>query len=326
MSAWRESCWTEPSNCETYVYAHRGSRHLANSMTAEGSGGRRLGRGLKALISVPENEVAGGELIRIPISRIRPNPFQPRKSFNPEQLADLEASLTASGLLQPIAVRRMGDAFELIAGERRLRAAANIGWTEIPAIIKDLDDRSSLVMALVENLQRMDLNPIDEARGYQRLVDEFGFTHQQIAESTAKDRATITNLLRVLSLPESVIKLVADGSLSTGHAKALASLSSPAAIALANEIVASGLSVRATEARARSPVSTGKPKPTPKPATATQSNPAVRGLENELRRHLQTDIQLQMTPDGKGSLRIAFYSQEDLERLIDLVLPHYRDT
>ena len=295
-------------------------------MTPDGPGGRRLGRGLKALISVPESEVAGGELIRISISRIRPNPFQPRKSFNPEQLADLEASLAASGLLQPIAVRRMGDAFELIAGERRLRAATNIGWTEIPAIIKDLDDRSSLVMSLVENLQRTDLNPIEEARGYQRLADEFGFTHQQIAESTAKDRATITNLLRILSLPDAVIKLVADGTLSAGHAKALASLSGPAALALAQEITAGGLSVRATEARTRSPASTDKRKQTARSAAPAQPNPAVRGLENELRRHLQTDVQLQMTPDGKGSLRIAFYSQDDLERLIDLVLPHYRDT
>ena len=295
-------------------------------MTADGPGGRRLGRGLKALISVPENEVAGGELIRIPISRIRPNPFQPRKSFNPEQLADLEASLAASGLLQPIAVRRMGDAFELIAGERRLRAAANIGWTEIPAIIKDLDDRSSLVMALVENLQRTDLNPIDEARGYQRLADEFGFTHQQIAESTAKDRATITNLLRILSLPESVIKLVVDGSLSTGHAKALASLSGAAALALANEVVASGLSVRATEARIRTPASSDKRRQTGPATPRSQPNAAVHALENGLRRHLQTDIQLQVAPDGKGFLRIAFYSQEDLERLTDLILPHHRDT
>src|SRR4051812_34821060 len=219
----------------------------------DGAGGRRLGRGLKALISVPDAELAGGELIRIPLSRIRPNPFQPRKSFNPEELADLEASLAASGLLQPIAVRRVGDAYELIAGERRLRAATNLGWTEIPALIKDLDDRSSLVMALVENLQRSDLNPIDEARGYLRLAEEFGFTHQQIADSTAKDRATISNLLRLLSLPESVIQMVADGQISTGHAKALVSLPANAAHALATEIVARSLSVRATEERARVP-------------------------------------------------------------------------
>jgi ParB family transcriptional regulator, chromosome partitioning protein len=296
-------------------------------MSADGPGGRRLGRGLKALISVPETEVAGGELIRIPISRIRPNPFQPRKSFNPEQLADLEASLAASGLLQPIAVRRMGDAFELIAGERRLRAATNLGWTEIPAIIKDLDDRSSLVMALVENLQRTDLNPIDEARGYQRLADEFGYTHQQIAESTAKDRATITNLLRILSLPEPVIKLIADGRLTTGHAKALASLPGPAALSLANEIVALGLSVRATEERTRLPGAPEKRKRTLQATAAPiQPNAAVKSLENDLRRRLQTDVQLQVGGDGKGVLKISFYSQDDLERLIDVILPQFRNT
>jgi ParB family transcriptional regulator, chromosome partitioning protein len=296
-------------------------------MSADGMGGRRLGRGLKALISVPEAEVAGGELIRIPISRIRPNPFQPRKSFDPESLADLEASLAASGLLQPIAVRRMGDAYELIAGERRLRAATNLGWAEIPAIVKDLDDQSSLVMALVENLQRTDLNPIDEARGYQRLADEFGYTHQQIAESTAKDRATITNLLRILSLPEPVIKLIAEGRLSTGHAKALASLPGPAALTLANEIVALGLSVRATEERARVPaLAERKKRSLPSAAPVAQPNAAVKGIENDLRRRLQTDVQLQMTSDGKGSLKISFYSQDDLERLIDLILPGFRDT
>lgn len=297
-------------------------------MTADGAGGRRLGRGLKALISVPEAEVAGGELIRIPISRIRPNPFQPRKSFNPEQLADLEASLAASGLLQPITVRRMGDAFELIAGERRLRAATNLGWTEIPAILKDLDDRSSLVMALVENLQRTDLNPIDEARGYQRLVEEFGYTHQQIAESTAKDRATITNLLRILSLPDPVLALIADGRLSTGHAKALASLAGPAALALANEIVALGLSVRATEERARAPGSATEKRKRPQsaPPSSAQPSAAAKSIENDLRRQLQTDVQLQVGPDGKGTLKISFYSQDDLERLIDVMLPSFRDT
>ena len=296
--------------------------------TSDGSGGRRLGRGLKALISVPETETSGGELIRIPVSRIRPNPFQPRKSFDPDELADLEASLAASGLLQPIAVRRMGDAFELIAGERRLRAATNIGWTEIPAVIKDLDDRSALVMALVENLQRSDLNPIDEARGYQRLADEFGYTHQQIAESTSKDRVTITNLLRILSLPDPVIKLVADGQITAGHAKALASLGGPAALALANEIVAHGLSVRATEERVRAP----KPAPETPKRTGTPPGPsrpldaAAKSLVDEMRRRFQTDIGLELGKDGKGALKISFYSRDDLERLIDILLPHYRDS
>jgi ParB family chromosome partitioning protein len=232
--------------------------------------------------------------------------------------------MAASGLLQPVSVRRVGDAFELIAGERRLRAATNLGWTEIPALIKDLDDRSSLVMALVENLQRSDLNPIDEARGYLRLVEEFDFTHQQIAESTGKDRATISNLLRILTLPAAVIAMVADGKLSTGHAKALASMPGSAATNLAHEIVAHGLSVRAAEEKARAPQAGGKPR-RPDPAIAHPKDAAVASIENALRRKLQTDVSLQVTADGKGSLRIQFYGQEDLERLIDLVMPEYRD-
>lgn len=295
------------------------------------SDARRLGRGLKALIPVPDAEApapAPNELARIPIARIKPSPFQPRKTFDPEQLADLESSLAANGLLQPIAVRRLGDHYELIAGERRLRAATNLGWTEIPALVKDMDDRSSLVMALVENLQRTDLNPIEEARGYLRLYEEFGFTHQQIAEATSKDRATITNQLRILSLPEQVISLVASGRLSAGHAKALASLQGPAAIALANEIIAHGLSVRATEERSRAPgVPTRKSGPAPAAAPpAASQDPAVRAIENELRRRLQTDVSLQVAKDGKGTLKVSFYSQDDLERLIDILLPHYRDT
>lgn len=295
-------------------------------MSADGSGGRRLGRGLKALISVPDEQPSGGELIRIPLSRIRPNPFQPRKTFNTEELAELEASLATSGLLQPIAVRRVGDAFELIAGERRLRAATNLGWTEIPALIKDLDDRSSLVMALVENLQRSDLNPIDEARGYLRLAEEFGFTHQQIADSTGKDRATISNLMRLLSLPEPVIQMVAQGQLSTGHAKALAALPGSAAIALAREIVAHGLSVRAVEEKARAPGLAERKKKDAGGSPAPKVDPAAQAIESAFRKRLQTDVHLSASPDGKGHLKIQFYSHEDLERVMDLIIPGFRDT
>lgn len=295
-------------------------------MSADGSGGRRLGRGLKALISVPDDQPSGGELVRIPVSRIRPNPFQPRKTFNPEQLAELEASLAASGLLQPIAVRRVGDAFELIAGERRLRAATNLGWTEIPALIKDLDDRSSLVMALVENLQRSDLNPIDEARGYLRLADEFGFTHQQIADSTGKDRATISNLMRLLSLPETVIHMVAEGKLSTGHAKALAALPGAAAITLAREIVAHGLSVRAVEEKARGPGAAERKRKDSSGSPPTKVDAAAVAIESAFRKRLQTDVHLSAGPDGKGFLKIQFYSHEDLERVMDMIIPGFRDT
>jgi ParB family transcriptional regulator, chromosome partitioning protein len=293
----------------------------------EGSGGRRLGRGLKALISVPEDAPVGGELIRVPLSKVRPNPFQPRKTFNPEELAELEASLAASGLLQPITVRRSGDAFELIAGERRLRAATNLGWTEIPALVKDIDDRSSLVLALVENLQRSDLNPVDEARGYQRLADEFEFTHQQIADSTGKDRATISNLLRLLTLPEAVIQMVANGQLSTGHAKALVPLPGSAAISLAREIVAHGLSVRTVEERARGAGASDRKKREPGASRrAEKRDSAAAGIEDAFRKRLQTDVHLVADQAGKGHLKIQFYSHDDLERVMDIIMPGFRDT
>jgi ParB family chromosome partitioning protein len=293
---------------------------------SEGSGGRRLGRGLKALISVPDEAPTGGDLVRIPISRIRPNPFQPRKTFNADELAELQASLAASGLLQPITVRRAGDAYELIAGERRLRAATNLGWEEIPALIKDLDDRSSLVMALVENLQRSDLNPIDEARGYQRLAEEFEFTHQQIAESMGKERATISNLLRLLTLPDSVIRMVADGHLSTGHAKALVAMPGAMAVSLAREVVAQGLSVRAVEERARGgALPLDRKKKDSSPAKPDKRDAAAVAIEDAFRKRLQTDVQLVADQDGKGHLRIQFYSHDDLERVIDIIMPGFRD-
>src|SRR4051812_14437174 len=184
----------------------------------------RLGKGLGALLSAAQErapEVPASDLQVIPVSRIRANPFQPRRVFNPEELAELEASLKASGLLQPITVRRQGDAFELIAGERRLRAATNLGWTEISAIVREFDDQTMLVLALVENLQRSNLNPIEEARGYRRLIEEFRLTQQQVGEAVGKDRTTITNLLRVLALPEGIQQKVESGVLSLGHARAL---------------------------------------------------------------------------------------------------------
>ena len=212
---------------------------------------RRLGRGLEALIPGAGGHSAGAanaapasDLQRIAISRIRPNPFQPRREFDASELSELQASLKASGLLQPISVRRRGDAYELIAGERRLRAATNLGWTEISAIVREFDDQTMLVLALVENLQRANLNAIDEARGYKRLIDEFGLTQQQVADVVAKDRTTVTNLLRVLSLPAEVQSLVESGDLSVGHARALLALPADcSALGFAHEAVAGGLSV-----------------------------------------------------------------------------------
>jgi ParB family transcriptional regulator, chromosome partitioning protein len=292
---------------------------------------RRLGRGLEALISnaAAPGTAGSSDLRKVPISRIRPNPYQPRREFDPKDLADLESSLKASGLLQPITVRRRGEAYELIAGERRLRAATNLGWTEIPAIIRDFDDQTLLVLALVENLQRADLNAIEEARGYQRLIAEFQLTQQQVAEAVGKDRSTVANLLRILTLPESVIALVEKAHLSAGHARALLSLSDEREmLALAQEIVARGLSVREAEQRAKA-ASPGKPSASDKGSNAgagiTRSHESyARAAEEELRRYLQTDVQVSLASPERGSLKISFYSAEDFERLLDLVLREQR--
>jgi ParB family transcriptional regulator, chromosome partitioning protein len=293
---------------------------------------RRLGRGLEALIasSSSPTTTAGSDLQQIALSRVRPNPFQPRRDFDPADLAELEASLKASGLLQPITVRRRGDAFELIAGERRLRAATNLGWSEITAIVRDFDDRTLLVLALVENLQRADLNPIDEARGYRRLIDEFQLTQQQVADAVAKDRTTITNLLRVLALPGSVQRMVEDGTLSLGHARALLALEAgDLASRVAQESVARAMSVRQLEQYVRelngAPAPAGSPKAQRTQARpGVESNPAVRSLEDSLRRYLQTDVRIQLSGEAKGRVEVSFYSNDDLDRILELILREHR--
>ena len=301
---------------------------------------RRLGRGLEALISTarqqretspseaPATAPAGSDLQRVRITDISPNHFQPRRNFTEAELSELEASLRANGLLQPITVRPKGQGkWELVAGERRLRAATRLGWTEIPAVVRDFDDRAMLTLALVENLQRSDLNALEEAEGYQRLIDEFGLTQQQVADAVGKDRTTITNLLRVLSLPPAIREMVENGLLSTGHARALLAIRDPRQQQeLAREVVAKQLSVRQTEARARGDLGeTAAPQragtaPAASAATPRSVDPAVRRLEEQLRRRLQTDVSIQQTGDGKGTVRVAFYSADDLERLLDLML------
>src|SRR5258705_1991975 len=196
---------------------------------------RRLGRGLEALIPGASlmappplaGTIAAGpasDYQRLTISSIRPNPYQPRREFDEDELAELQSSLKANGLPQPKNVRRTSVGFELISGERRLPAATRLGWTDIPAVIRDVDDRTLLTLALVENLQRADLNAVEEARGYRRLSEEFGYTHAQIAEAIGKDRTSITSLLRILQLPPAVLDFVEKGRLSAGHARALVAL------------------------------------------------------------------------------------------------------
>lgn len=287
---------------------------------------RRLGRGLEALIataSAPPSQGERGTPQRVPLGQIRPNPYQPRKEFRPEDLQELKASLEANGLLQPIVVRPVtGGGYELIAGERRLRAATQLGWPDIPVVVRDIDDRTLLTLALVENLQRTDLNAVEEAEGYQRLIEEFGLTQLQVAEIIGKDRSTIANTLRVLQLPATVRRLVQQGELTLGHARALLMLDDDRAIAdAAREAVTKGLSVRDLEARAR------KRRPDrrrPVVKSGTRSYPQIERLEAELRKVLQTDINITVSRDYRGSIAISFYSEEDLDRLLDLILGERR--
>lgn len=278
---------------------------------------RRLGRGLEALLASRQTEPAPEErsaLRTLPLAQIRPNPYQPRQEFRPEDLADLEASLRATGLLQPVTVREAGSGFELIAGERRLRAAERLGWSEIPAMVKAVDDQTLLTLALVENLQRADLNALEEAEGYQRLVDEFGLTQQQVADLVGRDRTTVTSTLRLLNLPASVRRLIQDRVLTAGHGRALLALGNEREMAeLARDAMDHEWSVRETERRVRALVE--RP---PKPESAAgDTRPAeVRRTEDHLRRHFGTDVDIRLKGQSKGEIRIAFYSSDDFERLL----------
>lgn len=306
---------------------------------------RRLGRGLEALLAARptaaapaaatggvEGERAGeaaSEMQRIKVAQVRPNPFQPRKEFRAEELAELEASLRSTGLLQPITVRPVsGGGYELIAGERRLRAAQRIGWTEIPALVKEIDDRTAATLALVENLQRSDLNAVEEAEGYQRIMQEFSLTQQQVADVVGKDRTTVANTMRVLQLPASVRRMVQDGQLTLGHARALLALGNDLRIVdLAREVVAQGMSVREVEKRAReSRAGGGAAGPTGATGGRGEGSgggsrdPEARRIEDLLRRYLQTDVHLSVGAKQRGEIRIMFYSNDDLERVLDLVM------
>jgi ParB family chromosome partitioning protein len=297
---------------------------------------RRLGRGLDALLATRVAPAApavatvvqeSGEVLRsLAIEEIRPNPFQPRKEFRPEELAELESSLRTNGLLQAITVRpaSSGHGYELIAGERRLRAATRIGWKEIPSVIKEIDDRALLTLALVENLQRADLNPIEEGEGYQRLVTDFSLTQQQVAEIVGKDRSTVANTLRLLNLPDSVRTMLRDGLLTVGHARALLTLPNEREMLdLAREIVAKALTVRDVEQRARTttPTSSARTARQQKSGERTSGlNAELKRLQDELRRHFQTDVTITVGDQERGKIEIAFYSSDDLERVLDLVL------
>lgn len=287
---------------------------------------RRLGRGLDALFNAPgaspPAEREESPLKEIPLDQIKSNPFQPRKSFKPEELKELQESLQASGLLQPVTVRPAagGKGYELIAGERRLRAAAGLGWKTIPAVVKDLTDQEVLTLALVENLQRSDLNPIEEAEGYDQLIRDFGYTQQSVAAMVGKDRSTVANVIRILQLPPRVREFIESGQLTAGQARPLLALEDTVQIVtFAKTAVDKGWSAREIERRVRE---AGGPRPQGKPGRPqkTDTRPAeVRSVEQRLRKQLQTDVTISLKDQNRGSLIIEFYSPDDFDRIIDLL-------
>ncbi len=283
----------------------------------------RLGRGLGALLGEYLGESGAPSTIQarmIPVSAIAPNPYQPRREFSEQELADLTALIRENGLLQPIVVRsKPGQGvvqYELVAGERRWRSAMRLGWKEIPAIVRDVDDRTLLVLAMVENLQRSELAPLEEAEGYRRLGDEFSLSQQQIAELVGKDRSTVANSLRLLSLPASVRQLLADGRLTAGHARALLSLADERRMAeVALSAADEGWSVRELEAHVQKQRS-----PQRKPRKEKKvRDPTERMLEDELQRVLGTPVRIRRGRGPGGCIEIPFYGAEDFERVFELV-------
>lgn len=285
---------------------------------------RRLGRGLEALLGPTSREqaAASGALKELPLASISPNPWQPRREFSEPALAELASSIEASGLLQPVMVRPVGSRFELIAGERRFRAVQRLGWTSIPAVVRDVDDQAALTLALIENLQRDDLSPIDSALGYQQLMTEFGIAQAEVARLLGRDRSTVANTLRLLKLPREVQGLLQAGDLTEGHARALLALESPSDISrLAREAVEGGWSVRHIESVVRGD-DTGKPrgKMMKKVTPPRQASADARRIEDVLRQRLGTDVRLTAKRRGRGLLSISYYSNDDLARLLELML------
>lgn len=268
---------------------------------------RGLGRGLGALLG-PEPETSQDASIEIPVDRVRPNPRQPRKRFDPATLAELTESIRASGVIQPIVVRRTGDAYELIAGERRLRAAKQAGLERIPAVVREATNAQSLELALVENLLREDLNPIEAAEGYRQLLADFGWTQEQLGQRIGKDRSSIANALRLLRLPSPIQDDLRSGRLTMGHAMALLSLTSVEdQLKLRDRILAHSWSVRTTEEdvqqRRGAPSTSGR-----------RRSAELAALEESLQRALMTRVRIAGT-ERRGRFEITYATADELERL-----------
>lgn len=286
---------------------------------------RALGRGLEALLPPPATATRASELppvdaprtpegavALLAIEQIQPNPFQPRRAFDPEALSELAASIRAQGVLQPILVRPAGSGYELVAGERRLRAATLAGLTQIPALIRPLGDERSLQVAIVENLQRADLNPIEEAAAFQELAQRFRFTQEQIAQHTGRDRSTIANSLRLLRLEPSVVEMLRAGQLSPGQARPLLALEPEWQRVIAEKIVNEGWPARQVEQRVARHL-----QPPPPPGAATARDPNEREAELQLTHALGAKVVLHARARHRGSIEIVYSNLEEFQRLFE---------
>lgn len=273
-----------------------------------------LGKGLGALIPErPSPELEGKRVFHFcGIEEVQPNPFQPRKAFDNENLQNLVGSIREKGILQPLVVRRKGEGYELIAGERRWRAAQKAGIKEVPIIIKEVPDSEILELSLIENIQRENLNPIEEAEAFKRLIDQFHLTQEEVSKRVGKERTTIANTIRLLKLPAEIRQSLADGVITMGHARAFLSLDGPEKQRLALKKVLSGsLSVRQTESMVRRLRSKG-------PSSPKKNNHEWNPIVENLQRALGTKVRI-VGKNKRGRIEIEFYSQEELDRIIDLL-------
>ncbi|MDP1822358.1 MAG: ParB/RepB/Spo0J family partition protein [Archangium sp.] len=281
-----------------------------------------LGRGLGALLAdarAPSEKGQGGGPTKLPIEQIHADRANPRRNFDEAALEELATSLKHQGVLQPILVRKDGRGYRIIAGERRWRAAQKAGLTELPVVVREASDAEAYELALVENIQRADLNPLEEAEAYRRLVDERKLTQEQVADRVGKDRSSVANSLRLLHLPNEVKQLVAEGDLDMGHARAILGLaSSKEMVLLARDVVTDKLTVRETEARVKV-AKGGGPVSVKKKGAAKHGSPEAKKLVEDLQRRLGTKVRLVERGGGKGTLEVEFFSYEDLDRIVALI-------
>lgn len=277
---------------------------------------KALGRGLGALLSSDSTVDLGPEPTEVDIDRIVPGPMQPRTHFDEGGLEGLADSIRTHGIVQPLLVRRQGDGYELIAGERRWRAARLAGLSKVPVVVKEVPDQDLLEIALIENIQRENLNPIEEAQAYKRLIENVGLTQEALAARVGRDRSYITNYLRLLKLPDDLQQLVIEGRLSTGHARTILGLAHvDLQRRIARQVIDGALSVRATEHLVRKAVEGSPAK------TASAVDPNIRAAETKLRRALGTQVRIvQLRGEGPGKIEIGFFSNQDLDRIYNLLL------